>query len=388
MWSHAVFQSSSDSMYSMRDVRLRLVAERWPAGPASLRLDLRRLVGRVVEHQAVAVAEDVVADPAQDAPVPGREHRGQDRLHQRLAGLAVLAGRGQRCAARPVPRAAGERRPERRREVDVGQSQVERREGVKAAGRQGRRLAPVQRRQQRGQRAVLVAPARTAARSRRRSPRPRRIDRCGVAEGREVVLDAVDGLGRRPHDGGLGHVGEGGDGAAPAWRAMPGRTLADHASRSPAHAANCSAVEDVGPAVQGRGRFEEDVRRMSWPPTTKASAGSRSTPASGGAGRGQADRRGQAAGEGRQAERRRRADAAARPDHPQADSSRWHGVRRGARVVGRINCRNAGPAGQRAGRGTSANNVASGSRKPGKTEPPSSSASPCKMRTAVGDSYS
>ena len=51
-----------------RHVRLRLVAD--DAGDdLVLGADLRRLVVRVVEDDAVAVAEDVVADPAQDLPV-------------------------------------------------------------------------------------------------------------------------------------------------------------------------------------------------------------------------------------------------------------------------------------------------------------------------------
>ena len=45
------------------DDRGGLVAENLRDHPV-LGLDLRGLVGRIVEHQAVAVAEDVVSDPA------------------------------------------------------------------------------------------------------------------------------------------------------------------------------------------------------------------------------------------------------------------------------------------------------------------------------------
>ena len=85
----------------------------------SLVLDLGRLVGRVVEDQSVAVAEDVVADPAHDLQVAEREHGGEHRLHQGLAGLAVLAGvegaggLGQLVEGRQRGTQAG-------REVDVG----------------------------------------------------------------------------------------------------------------------------------------------------------------------------------------------------------------------------------------------------------------------------
>ena len=90
MWSQAVFQSPMSGMYSIVTSVSRLVAEDLRHDPV-LGIDLRRLVGRVVENHAVAVAEDVVADPAHDLQVALGEHRGEHGLHQRLAGLAVLA---------------------------------------------------------------------------------------------------------------------------------------------------------------------------------------------------------------------------------------------------------------------------------------------------------
>ena len=47
---------------------------------------------RVVEHLAVAVAEDVGREPAADAEHARLQAGRDDRLHQRLAGLEVLAG--------------------------------------------------------------------------------------------------------------------------------------------------------------------------------------------------------------------------------------------------------------------------------------------------------
>ena len=58
--------------------------------------ELRHLLGLeglgIVEHLAVAVAEDVGGEPALDAEHAGLEAGREDRLHQRLAGLEVLAG--------------------------------------------------------------------------------------------------------------------------------------------------------------------------------------------------------------------------------------------------------------------------------------------------------
>ena len=53
----------------------------------SLRLEALR----IVEHFAVTVAEDVGAEPAVHPEQAGLEARRQDRLHEGLAGLEVLA---------------------------------------------------------------------------------------------------------------------------------------------------------------------------------------------------------------------------------------------------------------------------------------------------------
>ena len=74
-----------------RNERLRIVAED-VADELIFALNLGRLVGRVVEHLAVHVAEDVVADPAEHFEIPGSKHRGEHAFEQRFAGLAVLAG--------------------------------------------------------------------------------------------------------------------------------------------------------------------------------------------------------------------------------------------------------------------------------------------------------
>ena len=49
---------------------------------------------RVVEDFAVAVAEDVGGEPAGDAEHAGLEGRGEDGLHEGLAGFEVLAADG------------------------------------------------------------------------------------------------------------------------------------------------------------------------------------------------------------------------------------------------------------------------------------------------------
>ena len=77
----------------------------------------------IVEHLAVAVAEDVGREPALEADHPGLQSRGDDRLHQRLAGLEVLAG--DRHAAGPRHLLEG-------RDVD---RQVRRAVGVRHAAR-------------------------------------------------------------------------------------------------------------------------------------------------------------------------------------------------------------------------------------------------------------
>ena len=91
MWSQAVFQSPRLSMYSIETSVCGLVAEDF-AEDVVLAGDFRLLVGRIVEHAAVHVAEDVVADPTHHLQISPGEHRGQNALEQRLAGLAVAAG--------------------------------------------------------------------------------------------------------------------------------------------------------------------------------------------------------------------------------------------------------------------------------------------------------
>ncbi len=68
------------------DVRLQDVLEH-----RQLRFFLRAERLGIVEHFAVAVAEDVRRIPAFEAEQPGLESRREDRLHQRLAGLEILA---------------------------------------------------------------------------------------------------------------------------------------------------------------------------------------------------------------------------------------------------------------------------------------------------------
>ena len=93
------------------------------------------LVARVVEHLAVHVAEDVVPHPAHHLEIAGREHRRQDALQERLAGLAVAAGVGQ--AAREGELAQGRRRRAGGGgEVDVRRARLEGRHGIEAARRQ------------------------------------------------------------------------------------------------------------------------------------------------------------------------------------------------------------------------------------------------------------
>jgi hypothetical protein len=58
---------------------------------AELRLLLGLEVVRVVEHLAVAVAEDVGRVPAVEAEHAGLEHRAEHGLDEGLAGLEVLA---------------------------------------------------------------------------------------------------------------------------------------------------------------------------------------------------------------------------------------------------------------------------------------------------------
>ena len=77
-----------------RDVCLGRVAEDG-GEEVVLAAHLGGLVARVVEDLAVHVAENVVPHPAHHGQVPSGEHRGQDALEERLAGLAVAADMGQ-----------------------------------------------------------------------------------------------------------------------------------------------------------------------------------------------------------------------------------------------------------------------------------------------------
>src|SRR6516162_743691 len=115
-----------------RHMGLRLVADDG-ADDLVLGLNLRRLVGGIVEHHAVAVAEDVVANPAQDLEIAISEHRCQYGLHQSFAGFAVLAA-NRRLAFLGKFQGRREGRAERRREVDVGDAEIEGCPGVQGAG--------------------------------------------------------------------------------------------------------------------------------------------------------------------------------------------------------------------------------------------------------------
>ena len=67
---------------------------------------LRPERARIVEHLAVAVAEDVRREPALQAQHPRLQARRDDRLHEGLAGLEVLAGDGH-ALARAISMSAG-----------------------------------------------------------------------------------------------------------------------------------------------------------------------------------------------------------------------------------------------------------------------------------------
>src|SRR6185437_8996497 len=62
---------------------------------------------RIVEHLAVAVAEDVGREPAGEAEHPGLEPGRENGLHQGLAGLEVLAADGRILLAREREQGAG-----------------------------------------------------------------------------------------------------------------------------------------------------------------------------------------------------------------------------------------------------------------------------------------
>ena len=94
-----------------------------------LRLDLRRFVGRIVQHQTIAVAEDVMADPTQNAPIARCEHRREHRLQKRFAGLSVFASHGRFLFDGQFLN-GGERCAKRWRKVHVGEAQIDSGPGV------------------------------------------------------------------------------------------------------------------------------------------------------------------------------------------------------------------------------------------------------------------
>src|SRR6185295_16194865 len=71
-----------------RHVRLGLVANNG-AEDLVLGLCLRCLVSGIVKYDAVAVAEDVVANPAEDLEIAIGEHGSEDSFDKGLAGFAV-----------------------------------------------------------------------------------------------------------------------------------------------------------------------------------------------------------------------------------------------------------------------------------------------------------
>ena len=154
------------------DERLRPVAEEF-AEQRVLALHLAGLVLGVAEHHAVAVAEDVVADPAEDFQIAPGEQRREHGLEQRLAGLQVLAR--ERHAALPASSSsAGIVAPRDGVRFTYGNPGIDRGECVEAARRQRRRS-----RARSGAEAAVPAigvlrRVRTAAPSRPRSPR--RVD--------------------------------------------------------------------------------------------------------------------------------------------------------------------------------------------------------------------
>ena len=93
--SHALFWlSQSDEPRAAKLIRDAIARD--PDGDVReqgvLALHLRGLVVRVVQHEAIAIAEDVVADPGEYLEVPPREEGREHGLQQSLAGLQVLAG--------------------------------------------------------------------------------------------------------------------------------------------------------------------------------------------------------------------------------------------------------------------------------------------------------
>src|SRR6266545_4875108 len=118
--------------------------------------DLLRLEGvGVVEDLAVAVAEDVRREPAVEAEEPRMQHRRDGGLHERLAGLEVLAAGDHRAAVRELAERRNVLR-EVRRAVQERDAGLERRPRVDHR-RGDRRIAGVERRLERLQRQVRRA---------------------------------------------------------------------------------------------------------------------------------------------------------------------------------------------------------------------------------------
>ena len=88
----------------------------------------------VVQHLAVAVAEDVRGVPAVEPQEPRLEAGGEERLHERLAGLEVLAAEGRARLLRELDE-GGHVRGEVGGAVGVGDARLDRRVGVDHRGR-------------------------------------------------------------------------------------------------------------------------------------------------------------------------------------------------------------------------------------------------------------
>ncbi len=126
--------------------------------------------------------------------VAQREHRREHRLHQRLAGLAVLAAR-HRAALLGQFQRRRERGAERRREIHVGNAKVQRRPGVQRA-RRDRGIALLQRRSESANAGeALVELQRRLGRGDVGDDHG--IEPLALAELAQIRRDALDGLERR-----------------------------------------------------------------------------------------------------------------------------------------------------------------------------------------------
>src|SRR3990172_5717824 len=102
--------------------------------------ELRLLVAWIGEHVAVAAAEEIHPFPGQHLEVSIAEERSEDRLHQRLARLAVGSVEDHAACLAQLTQRRG-RDAGRRSEVDVGAPPLEGRVGVEHARRH--QLPPV-----------------------------------------------------------------------------------------------------------------------------------------------------------------------------------------------------------------------------------------------------